>query len=110
MTTEGILRIKQDRETLEKFREIIECYDDFKLAAFEKAVLRSKSFMIGLALVEREISVEFAGCASRLEVMHQIERWGEVEGNADLLILLDSHDLEREDLKRQLGACVAALL
>lgn len=81
----GILSIKQSPEVIEKFREIVQQYDPFKLAAFEKAVLRSKSFMIALALVERGISVEFASKAARLEVLHQIDRWGEVEG----LILLN---------------------
>ncbi|KAJ3305618.1 ATP synthase complex assembly protein atp12 [Kappamyces sp. JEL0829] len=100
-TTAGILRVKQSDKVMVAFRKIVEGYDDFTLAAFEKAVLRSKSFMIGLALVERQISVEFAADAARVEVMHQIDRWGEVE---------DSHDLDREDLRRQLGACVATLL
>jgi ATP synthase F1 complex assembly factor 2 len=80
-TTDGILRIKQSDKVIQKFRDIIEGYDNIKLAAFEKAVLRSKSFMIGLTVVEREFSVDFASSAARLEVMHQIDRWGEVEGS-----------------------------
>lgn len=81
-TTQGILRIKQSDDVLLKFRQIIEGYDNFKLAAFEKAVLRTKSFMIGLAVVEREFSVEFTSCAARSEVMSQIGRFGEVEGKS----------------------------
>jgi ATP synthase F1 complex assembly factor 2 len=100
-TTSGILRVKQSDEVLKKFREIISGYDTFTLAAFEKAVLRSKSFMIALALIEREITVEFATMAARLEVHHQIQRWGEVE---------DSHDVDREDLQRQLGSSVASII
>ncbi|KAJ2984549.1 ATP synthase complex assembly protein atp12, partial [Globomyces sp. JEL0801] len=75
-------------------RKTLESYDNIKLAAFEKAVLRAKSFMIGLALIERRISVEYASMAARLEVQQQINRWGEVE---------DAHDIDRDDLKRQLG-------
>ncbi|KAL2913034.1 ATP synthase mitochondrial F1 complex assembly factor 2 [Polyrhizophydium stewartii] len=101
VTTDGILSIQQSDEVMAKLRSIVEAYDNVKLAAFEKAVLRSKSFIIALALMEREINVDFAATAGRLEVIHQIERWGEVE---------DSHDTDREDLKRQLGsvACVIA--
>lgn len=98
---EGILRVNQSQEVLVKFRQIIEQYDNVTLAAFEKAVLRSKSFMIGLALIERAITVEFASKAAMLEVLHQIDRWGEVE---------DAHDMEREDLKRQLGSSIIAIL
>lgn len=79
-TTHGILRVKQSDKVMDKFKEIITEYDAFKLAAFEKAVLRSKSFMIGLAVVERAFPVDFLANAARLEVMHQINRWGEVEG------------------------------
>jgi ATP synthase F1 complex assembly factor 2 len=100
-TTDGILPIKQSESTLKKFRDILESYDNFKLAAFEKACLRSKSFMTGLALAERAITAEEATMASRLEVHHQIQRWGECE---------DAHDLEREDARRQLGSCAASLI
>jgi ATP synthase mitochondrial F1 complex assembly factor 2 len=100
-TTSGILRVKQSDKVVQKFRKIITGYDAFHLAAFEKAVLRTKSFMIALALIEREITVEFATMAARLEVHHQIQRWGEVE---------DSHDVDREDLQRQLGSAVATII
>jgi ATP synthase F1 complex assembly factor 2 len=100
-TTSSILRVEQPAEVVRKFRETILGYDEFSLAAFEKVVLRTKSFMIGLALVEREISVDFATMAARLEVHHQIQKWGEVE---------DAHDVDREDLQRQLGSAVATLI
>ncbi|KAH9272675.1 hypothetical protein BASA83_005181 [Batrachochytrium salamandrivorans] len=63
-TTDGIISVKQSQSVVDKLRSMIEKYDDIKLAAFEKAVMRSKSFIIGLALVEREISVDF-GSTSR---------------------------------------------
>ena len=100
-TTESILSIKQSEKVIQGFRDIISNYDNFKLAAFENAVLRSKSFMIGLALVEGEVSSEFGTMAARLEVHHQIQRWGEVE---------DSHDIEREDIHRQLASSSVALI
>lgn len=93
--------MSQPEKVIEKFREIIQEYDSFKLAAFEKAVLRTKSFMIGLALIERAISVEFATAAARVEVQQQINKWGEVQ---------DNHDLDREEMKVQLGASIIAVI
>jgi ATP synthase F1 complex assembly factor 2 len=46
---------------------------------FERAVHVTKSFVISLALVEGKITVEEASEASRVEVLSQIARWGEVE-------------------------------
>lgn len=60
-------------------RAILEEFDAVELAAFEKAVLSSKSFIVALALVKRRITVDDAAKAARLEVLHQIDRWGEVE-------------------------------
>ncbi|KAJ3321704.1 Kinesin-like protein kif3b [Boothiomyces sp. JEL0866] len=95
--TNGILRIKQNDETVEKFREIISGYSDLQLAVFEKAVTRTKSFMIGLCLLDKQIDADFGYRAGSLEVIHQIEKWGEVE---------DSHDTDREEMKRCLAACL----
>ncbi|RKO91928.1 hypothetical protein BDK51DRAFT_24388, partial [Blyttiomyces helicus] len=78
-TTDSILTVKQSDELIAKMRAVVEAMDDLQLAAFEKAVLSAKSFVIGLAVVRRRISVEEAAIAARLEVLHQIERWGEVE-------------------------------
>ncbi|KND03302.1 ATP synthase complex assembly protein ATP12 [Spizellomyces punctatus DAOM BR117] len=100
-TTNGILSIRQPEEVVTKLRSILEDFDLITLAAFEKAVLSSKSFIVALALVRRRITVEDAAKAARLEVLHQIDRWGEVE---------DSHDVDREDLTRQLGAVACSLL
>jgi ATP synthase F1 complex assembly factor 2 len=99
--TTGILAIKQSDDLVKKLKDILEHYDDFKLAAFEKACLRSKSFMIGLALIEGFISADEAAMAARVEVHHQIQKWGECE---------DSHDLEREDTKRQLASAAISLI
>jgi ATP synthase F1 complex assembly factor 2 len=38
-----------------------------------------------------------AAQAASLEVLHQTEQWGEVE---------DTHDVEKEDLRRQLGSVI----
>lgn len=54
----------------------------------------SKSFLIGLALVEKKLSVEEASKASSIEMNSQTIRWGELE----------AHDIENEDVKRHLGS------
>ncbi|KAL9938749.1 hypothetical protein V8E36_002468 [Tilletia maclaganii] len=69
--------------------------DPLRLAAFERAVLSSKSFLIALGLLEGKLSVEDAGRAAEVEVASQIERWGEVE---------DTHDVDFHDIRRQLGS------
>lgn len=45
----------------------------------ERAVYTSKSFIIALALIKRQITAEQAAQASHVEVNSQIEKWGEVE-------------------------------
>ncbi|KAI9100420.1 hypothetical protein DFS34DRAFT_677440 [Phlyctochytrium arcticum] len=100
-TTEGILSVKQNEDTLAKLRVILEEMDNLTLAAFEKGCMTAKSFIIALALIQRRITVEQAAKAARLEVLHQIQRWGEVE---------DAHDVEHEEFKRQLGSVACALI
>jgi ATP synthase F1 complex assembly factor 2 len=57
-TTLG-LDLKQDSKVYDFFFETISGFDDLKLAAFEQAVLGSKSLMISLALVERYLLFMF---------------------------------------------------
>ena len=51
-------------------------------AAMERATYTSKSFLVALALVKRQIDVDQAAQAAHVEVNSQIERWGEVEDSA----------------------------
>ena len=86
----------------------------FELAALERAVLASKSFLVAARLVaewSRELRTQRAGAqeegsafsideateACSVEVRWQTAMWGEVE---------DTHDVEREDLRRQLGSAI----
>lgn len=78
-TTTDIFAITQPEETKAKFRAVIEKMDPLELAAFEKGVMSSKSFLIGFALVNNGISVENAANAAQVEMMAQMDRWGEVE-------------------------------
>lgn len=91
----------------------------YELAALERGVLASKSLLVATRLVvewseewrdvqgksgwegeggqERRFGIEEAAEACTTEVRWQTDLWGEVE---------DTHDVEREDLKRQLGSVV----
>jgi len=67
----------------------------------ERATYTTKSFLISLALVEGELSVDQAADASRVEVLSQIKRWGEVE---------DSHDVDHHEIRQSLGSAAALLV
>lgn len=100
-TTSGILSITQSQRTIDFFNKLLQDCDSIQLAAFEKTIMMTKSMIIPFALFKKKINVNTAAIASRLEVLHQIERWGEVE---------DSHDTDSQDFKRQLGAASIAWL
>lgn len=98
-------------------REIVQGWvaglDSWELAGIERAVLASKSLLTAARLVAEwsegdagvgrrvasaeKFGVEEAARAASIEVDWQIGRWGEVE---------DTHDVEKEDLRRQLGSVV----
>ncbi|KAI9034379.1 hypothetical protein DFJ74DRAFT_649336 [Hyaloraphidium curvatum] len=99
--TDGIEAITQDPKTVETLRAAVEALDPFELAAFERMVLNTKSYIISLAVVRRFLNVEEATAAARVELEHQINRWGEVE---------DTHDVDREEIRRQIGSAVIAIL
>ncbi|GAA5989335.1 hypothetical protein JCM10908_001264 [Rhodotorula pacifica] len=96
---DSILNTRQPDATVLKLGSIVSDFDHFKLAAFERAVLASKSYLIALGLVEGFFSVDDAAKAAHVEVQSQIDWWGEVE---------DTHDVDHQDVRVRLGA--AALL
>ncbi len=84
----------------------------WELVGLERAVLAGKSLCVGARLVYEwseafgpqrmgekgeRFGIEKAADACSLEVRWQTGRWGEVE---------DSHDVDKEDLRRQLGSVV----
>ena len=75
---DSLFNTRQPQETEDKLRKVIEQYDVYQLAAFERAVLTSKSFVLSLALVEGKLSVEEAVQCAQVEVQSQIDRWGQV--------------------------------
>lgn len=47
--------------------------------AFERSVYSTKSFLAGFALVKGHLSVDDLADVAQVEVLSQIETWGEVE-------------------------------
>lgn len=92
---------KQSQNTHSILKNIVNKFDPLKLAAFERAVLSTKSFIISLALVEGQLSIDEASDASRVEVLSQIHRWGEVE---------DTHDVDHQEIRMKLGSVKCALI
>lgn len=98
-TTTGMMGIRQSDETVAKLEQHIENnYSPIMLAGFEKATMLCKSYMIAMALVEGQITIEKAVDAARVETLAQTQVWGEVE---------DAHDVEIQDITRQLAGTVS---
>ncbi|KAK0729878.1 hypothetical protein B0H67DRAFT_638446 [Lasiosphaeris hirsuta] len=87
----------------------------WELAALERATLGGKSLLVAARLVaewsegpagvvpvgeKHDFGVEQAALTASVEVDWQTGRWGEVE---------DTHDVEREDVRRQFGSVVLLL-
>ncbi|KAN0063297.1 ATP synthase mitochondrial F1 complex assembly factor 2 [Thecaphora frezii] len=97
----SLLGNSHDPSVLPTFSSLLDTLDAFELAAFERAVLTTKSFLIPVALLSGHLDVEQAAQAAEVEVASQIQRWGEVE---------DSHDVDTSDLRRVLGSVAAAVV
>ena len=109
---DSIIPSPQPEMTREVIRGWVSGLPAFELAALERAVLATKSLLVGTRLLvewspefklqdkgggEDRFGIEEAAEAATLEVSHQTQQWGEVE---------DSHDVDREDLRRQLGSVI----
>ncbi|KAJ7632479.1 hypothetical protein FB45DRAFT_831648 [Roridomyces roridus] len=99
-TSESLLFSSQPDETKTKLVQILSTFDHWEMAAMERATYATKSFIIALALVKKHLSVEQAALAAHVEVASQIARWGEVE---------DTHDVDYQDVRRQLGSAACLL-
>ncbi|KAI7869941.1 hypothetical protein BDF14DRAFT_1777780 [Spinellus fusiger] len=100
-STTSIFASTQPKDTKIRLRKEIEAMDDLELSAFEKGVLSSKSFLVGLALVKGAVSVEHASQAAHVEMNAQMHRWGQVE---------DSHDVEHEYIRQTLGSVACSVM
>ncbi|KAJ3935231.1 MAG: hypothetical protein NXY57DRAFT_888369 [Lentinula lateritia] len=96
----SILSNSQSEESKKKLSLVIDDFNQWEMAALERAIHATKSFVIALALVKRRLNVDQASDAAGVEVNSQIERWGEVE---------DTHDVDFHDIRRQLGSAASLL-
>ena len=119
---DSIVPIAQPEMTREVIRGWVSGLPAFELAALERGVLATKSLLIAarlmvewssdfehlrkdrtshedtdLELITQRFDIDIAAEAASIEVLHQTEQWGEVE---------DTHDVEKEDMRRQLGSVV----
>lgn len=79
---------KQPEETKRKFRQWLQGLDSYELAAFERAVMMTNSFLLSTRLLmeylepekcEGRYGVEGIASLATVEVRWQTQRWGEVE-------------------------------
>ncbi|GHJ87471.1 hypothetical protein NliqN6_3873 [Naganishia liquefaciens] len=93
-------KFKQSDETKRVLSDAVKGWDAWQIAALERATYTTKSFLIAFALVSGRLTADQAARAAQVEVSSQIELWGEVE---------DSHDVDYQDIRRQLGSVVCLL-
>jgi chaperone required for assembly of F1-ATPase len=113
----SIVPVSQEQETKDVIRGWLMGLPAWELAGLERAVLAGKGLLGAVRLVvewspewdhlrrddiqERErFGIHEASEAASLEVRWQTDMWGEVE---------DTHDVEKEDLRRQLGSVIMLL-
>lgn len=114
LAPDSIVPLSQPEMTKKVVRGWLMDIPAFELAGLERAVLASKSLLIGVRLIHEwgeafaqargsapadtaRFGVDEAAEAASVEVTWQTQQWGEVE---------DTHDVEKEDLRRQLGSVV----
>jgi ATP synthase F1 complex assembly factor 2 len=108
----SIMPVRQSEVTRSVIQGWIAGLPAYELAALERAVLASKSLLVATRLLiewseefrdlqrtnsETRFGIEEAAEAATLEVKWQTGMWGEVE---------DSHDVDNEDIRRQLGSAI----
>lgn len=106
-----IMPSKQDEVTKQIISGWIWGLSAFDLAGLERAALATKSLLVATRLLiewsedfrdvqrsaETRFGIEEAALAATIEVRWQTGVWGEVE---------DTHDVENEDIRRQLGSAI----
>ncbi|PYH91275.1 ATP12-domain-containing protein [Aspergillus ellipticus CBS 707.79] len=114
LDTDSILPASQPQVTKDIIEQWISSLQAYDLAGLERGVLAAKSLLIAVRLVaewsenfrhvqrpgRERFGIEEAAESASLEVKWQTDMWGEVE---------DTHDVDKEDLKRQLGSVVVVV-
>ena len=120
---DSIMPVSQPEMTRQVIQGWVSGLPAFELAALERGILATKSLLVAARLMvewstefghlrDRQIaasddgtveieterfSIDKAAEAATLEVLYQTEQWGEVE---------DTHDVDKEDLRSQLGSMI----
>ncbi|KAF1986908.1 F1-ATP synthase assembly protein [Aulographum hederae CBS 113979] len=113
LDNDSILPAPQSPMTIEVIKSWMSGLPAYELAGLERGVLATKSLLVAVRLLVewsqefahlrpkntkiRRFGIEEAAEACTAEVKWQTDMWGEVE---------DTHDVEKEDLRRQLGSVV----
>lgn len=113
LAADSILPSPQPTITQEVIRGWVSGLPAWELAGLERAVLATKSLLVAVRLLvewsqefaslqrnqeqDGRFGIEAATEACTSEVRWQTDMWGEVE---------DTHDVDREDMRRQLGSVV----
>lgn len=77
VVTTGILPITQPIECLGAIHQAVSKLDEYRLMALASLASAGGSLVLGLALINRRIDVEFMADAALVEEFHQLEKWGE---------------------------------
>lgn len=117
----SIIPAQQPPETRDIVRGWLAGLNAWELVGLERTVLAGKSLCLGARLLcewgesfadvrkalgsgesyeQKRFGIEAAAKACSLEVAWQTGRWGEVE---------DTHDVEKEDLRRQFGSAILVM-
>ena len=75
--TSGLVPAPQPLQAVEALCARVETFDDFVLAAFQRATGALGSIVLALAMTSGRIDVEEAWAASTIDEAYQAERWGE---------------------------------
>ncbi|KAJ5698234.1 hypothetical protein N7462_000239 [Penicillium macrosclerotiorum] len=111
LDSESILPVSQPQATKDSIRTWVSELSAHDLAGLERGILAAKSLLVAVRLLVEwsenfrhlqqhqspKFGLEEAAEAASLEVKWQTDMWGEVE---------DTHDVDKEDLRRQLGSVV----
>jgi ATP synthase F1 complex assembly factor 2 len=85
----------QPKETVEKIYQVLKCLNDWQFGVLAYITDISKSLLIGLSMIEQQLSGKEAAEAANLESNYQTQFWGEMK---------ESHDVEKAYLKMCLTA------
>jgi chaperone required for assembly of F1-ATPase len=75
-TTNGVVHIRQDAESLHRLTARIAALDAFRLTAFHDLVAISGSLVLALAVIDRRLDPEVAWQLSRVDETWQADLWG----------------------------------